>query len=290
MVDHSVFVRTDLPADYLPMARTALGFTRKFQTLESLAVNDAEGPDQIIKKVQPLAISFVKFQDDIILKQMTGHMYIKGYPSFHNHLVRESQYYLAIINQQDLNFIYNQNILYELIFWLRQSAEHASFLMAWADPYERNLKSTAEMYSLKYYDLLNKATLYVSLKSKEPVPEIPSPPGTRLGYIPPVAAQPLPVIDELAAQAMSLTIDYRRFLTELKPLIQEIKVLGLITTLFIDHQTREEDYFLAALKYYFSGDANAFIAEYGNMPFAKDHQEMALYLEDPGYDPSRAYY
>ena len=208
-------------------------------------------------------------------------MYIKGYPSFHNHLVRESQYYLAIISQQDLNFIYNQNILYELIFWLRQSAEHASFLMAWADPYERNIKNTAEMYSLKYYDLLNKAILYVSLKSKEPVPEIPSPPGTQLGYIPPVAAQPLAVIDELAAQAMSLTIDYRRFLTELKPLIQEIKVLGLITTLFIDHQTREEDYFLAALKYYFSGDANAFIAEYANMPFAKDHQEMALYLEDP---------
>jgi hypothetical protein len=57
--------------------------------------------------------------------------------------------------------------------------------------------------------------------------------------------------------------------------------LGIITSLFMDHQTRETDYFIANLTNIATGDNGAFSAEYAAMPFKKDKQEEMLYHPAP---------
>jgi hypothetical protein len=281
--DHAIFVRDDLSANYVKSADEALRFSGEFQSIEEAAINKSATLDNMIRKAQPLVMRFANCQNGLLRDQLAGDLLAKGYPTFRDHLVRESQYYLRWTSGNPPDRTDPEDILFETPFWLRQMVEHSLFLMHWADPYEYALVKAGQDYAKRFDELLSRARLFVSMMSSQPVPEIPSPPGTELGSIPPLAAEPEPphVLTQLVTQSISLTTEYRDYLLRMKPAVEDYRVMGIITSLFMDHQMREADFSIANLNNIATGDSNAFSAEYAAMPFKKDKQEEALYHPMP---------
>ena len=190
---------------------------------------------------------------------------------FRDHLVKENEYYLKLISEETPSAMDNRRILYELVFWLRQTFEHTMFIMHWADPYEFTTIKKAQDFAQQFSYLLNKARSFVSMMSTEPVPEIPSPPGTQLGPQPALALQPIPALMYLVTQSLDLIEEYKNHLLSIRPMVQQVQSLGVLSTRFVDHQTREAEYFIAVLKYILTGDTNTFNNAYAEMPFAEEY-------------------
>lgn len=281
--DHALFAATDLSSDYVSKGEQAHEYSRKFQELETAALDEADRLENLLKKAQPLIIDFVRFQNELLKDQLTGNLIYKGYPTFRDHLVREAQYFLRWIGGGPTNRTDTENVLFETIFWLRQMVEHSLFIVHWADPYEVELVNSGQGYADRFNILLGKARLFASMMSPQPVPEIPAPPGTNLGGIPPLAAvkEPVPAIKYMVKQTLDLTKEYRDYLIKNKPAEENDQALGIITSLFMDHQTRETQLFISDLENIYNGKENAFEAEYVKMPFTKDRQEEKIYRLKP---------
>lgn len=273
IADHALFVRKNLTVEQSPEAEEAMRYHEKFDALDKAA----QTGNFDLEKIRPQVISFVNFSNDLLFSQLTKSMVANDYPSFRDHLVKENDYYLRLISAPS-NAIDNGKILYELTFWLRQTSEHSLFIMHWADPYEFNVTKQSEDFAQQFLNMLNKARLFISMTSPEPVPEIPSPAGTALGPVPALAAQPFPALTLLVSQSLQLTEGYRDHLLSIRKMIQNVETLGVLTTRFVDHQTREAEYFIAVLKYILSNsnETGIFDAEYAGMPFPEEYTNLYL--------------
>lgn len=281
--DHALFAATDLSSDNVTRGKQAHEFSSRFQELEKAALDGEDKLESLVKRARPLVIDFVRFQNELLRDQLTGKLIYKGYPTFRDHLVRESQYFLRWIGGGPTDRTDTENILFETIFWLRQMVEHSLFVVHWADPYEVGLVNSSQAYADKFNILLGKARLFASMMSPQPVLEIPAPPGTDLGGMPPLAAlkEPVPAIRQTVKQTLDLTREYRDYLIKYKPPEESYEELGIITSLFMDHQTRETQLFIADLENIHNGKEDAFDAEYVKMPFTKDRQEEMIYHLKP---------
>ena len=85
----------------------------------------------------------------------------------------------------------------------------------------------------------------------------------------------------LVQQTLDLTMEYHDYLTDLKPAEENFRNMGIITSLFMDHQTRETQVFIANLENILIGNESAFETEYVKMPFTRDRQEEMLYHMKP---------
>lgn len=280
--DHALFVSTDLSSSYVSKGKQAREYSQKFQELENAATNEEDKLENLIKRTQPLVIDFVRFQNEILRDHLTGNLIYKGYPTFRDHLVRESQYFLRWLGGGPTNRADTEDILFEMIFWLRQMVEHSLFVAHWADPFEVDLVNSSQGYADRFNILLGKARLFASMMSPQPVPEIPAPAGTDLGGIWPLAAlkEPLPAIMFTVGQTLDLTKEYRDYLIKYKPPEAHVQELGIITSLFIDHQTRETQLFIADLENIYNRNENAFEDGYVKMPFIKNKQEEMIYHQE----------
>ena len=275
--DHAIFVHNDLTADHVAEADKAFNLSIRFQGLEDIALRKKDELDSLVNVSRSSVIEFVGFQNELLREQMTGHLLAKGYPTFRDHLVRESQYFLRWIDAPT-DRTSPEDILSESIFWLRQMVEHALFLTHWADPYEKSMVSDGQAFAGQFDELLARARLFASMMTPQPVPEIPAPSGTRLGPPPPLASEKnIPAVMHMVAQTLDLTRIYRSFLLELKPPEENFQNMGIITSLFMDHQTRETDYFIANLESILMKEESTFEMAYLRMPFKRDRQEEALY-------------
>ena len=275
--DHAIFVRSGLTADNIEMANKAWSFSQKFIALDNAAQEEKTMPGGLLEKAEPLVNDFVLFQDELLKKQMMAQLLGTSYPVFRDHLVRESLYFLRLIGERPPQRDKPLDILYETLFWLRQFEEHAQFLFHWTDPYEKDNEEHGKEYEKKFHELLMRARLYVSMMTPQPVPEIPV--GNGYGPTPPLSEleEPLPAIKHLVSQTRQLTLDYRKWLINLKPRVEKIEILGIIPSSFVDHQHREASYFLANLERILKGGDDAFEREYEEMPFLLDKQEQKLY-------------
>lgn len=266
IADHALFVRKNLTVEQLKEAERALHYHQEFQALDKLAQEE----ELDLKKVRPLVIDFVNFSNELLLSQLTEQMVANDYPAFRDHLVKENQYYLKLISEEIPEEMDNREILYELIFWLRQTFEHTMFIMHWADPYEFEPIKKAQDFAQRFSYLLNKARLLVSMMSLEPVPEIPSSVGT-LNSFTQAAVKPIPSLMYLVRQSLTLIEEYKSHLLSVRPMVHEVQSLGILSTRFVDHQTREAGYFIAVLKYILTKDTSAFETEYSQMPFGEEY-------------------
>jgi hypothetical protein len=272
IADHALFLRKDLTVYQAEAADRALKFHEQFQALDRQAQQG--GFD--IAGIRPLVVEFIGFSNELLLLQLTQKMVANDYPSFRDHLIKESDYYLRLIGGGSPQVVDNRKMLYEIIFWLRQTSEHSLFIMHWLDPYEFSAVKQSEDFARSFLDLLDKARLFVSMTTSEPVPEIPSPAGTELSPTPPIAAQPVAALLELAKQSLEMAQGYRTHLIAIRPMIQQVATLGVLTTRFVDHQMREAGYFIAILNYMLSGDESAFEREYSQMPFQEEYVNSFL--------------
>ncbi len=172
--DHAIFVHNDLTADHVADADKAFDLSIKFQGLEDIALRKKDELDSLVNASRSSVIEFVGFQNELLREQMTGHLLAKGYPTFRDHLVRESQYFLRLIDAPT-DRTSPEDILSESIFWLRQMVEHSLFLTHWADPYETGMVSDGQAFAGKFDELLARARLFASMMSPQPVPEDPRP-------------------------------------------------------------------------------------------------------------------
>ncbi len=269
IADHAIFLRKDLTVEQAADAEKALRFHQHFEALDHQAQNTGIEFEQVL----PMVKDFIRFQNEMLLSQLTRYMVANDYPAFRDHLVKESEYYLIMAGQNDAGLTDNRTLLYEMIFWLRQTVEHALFIMHWADPYEMTAVKQSEDFANALLGLLNKARLYVSMISTEAVPEIPY--GIQLEP-PPLSGAAVPAVMSLAQQALALVQGYKDHLLAIRPMIKQVETLGVLTTRFVDHQTREAQYFMAVLNYLMTSDIRVFETEYASMPFPEDYTNIYL--------------
>ncbi|WP_027632167.1 DUF2935 domain-containing protein [Clostridium hydrogeniformans] len=212
----------------------------------------------------------MSFSNELLLSQLTEHLVANDYPAFRDHLVKENQYYLKLISEETPEEMGNREILYELVFWLRQTFEHSMFIMHWADPYEFGPIKKAQDFAQQFSYLLNKARLLVSMMSLEPVPEIPSSVEI-LKSLTPAAEKPIPSLMYLVRQSLTLIKEYKSHLLSVRSMIHDFESLGVLSTRFVDHQTREAGYFIGVLNYILTKDTSYFEIEYSDMPFGEEY-------------------
>ncbi len=269
VADHALFLRKDLTVEQSADADKALRFHQEFQELDRMAQSNSVDSG----KIQPMVKDFIRFQNEMLLSQLTRYMVANDYPAFRDHLVKESEYYLIMTGADDFGQMDNKKMLYEMIFWLRQTTEHSLFIMHWADPYEFTAVKQSEDFANSFMGLLNKARLFVSMVSAEAVPELPY--GVQLES-PPASGVAIPAIMNLAKQSLALVQGYKDHLLAIRPMIQQVETLGVLTTRFVDHQTREAQYFTAVLNYIMTSDIRAFENEYATMPFTEEYTNIYL--------------
>ena len=269
VADHALFVYKDLTMEQAADAQKAMQFHEQFQQLDRLAQDNRFDTNAI----RPLIHDFVRFQNELLFMQLTRHMVANDYPAFRDHLVKESQYYLALIDDTKEGPLDNKKALYEIVFWLRQTVEHSLFIMHWSDPYEFMAVKQSEDFANSLMNLLNKARLFVSMTSAQAVPEIPSPTAEQ---DPPLGSAAIPALTSLIKQCLTLIQGYRDHLIAIRPMIQNVETLGVLTTRFVDHQRREAQYFMAVLNYILSQDKDAFEKEYAAMPFQEQYTNLYL--------------
>lgn len=241
-------------------------YHQEFQTFDRLA----QKGELNFQKVRPLVIDFMSFSNELLLSQLTEHMVANDYPAFRDHLVKENQYYLKLISEETPEEMGNREILYELVFWLRQTFEHSMFIMHWADPYEFGPIKKAQDFAQQFSYLLNKARLLVSMMSLETVPEIPSSVEI-LKSLTPAAEKPIPSLMYLVRQSLTLIKEYKSHLLSARSMIHDFESLGVLSTRFVDHQTREAGYFIGVLNYILTKDTSYFEIEYSDMPFGEEY-------------------
>jgi hypothetical protein len=124
--------------------------------------NYSERLENIVCDINDRSINMLK--EVIALKKRLLDLVLKCkifttlYPEMLEHITREAEYYLKILESLQERKFPMQALCEELNFWNHIMGEHAEFIDGMLDPTEKNLKETAEIIAEKFEKLVEECT------------------------------------------------------------------------------------------------------------------------------------
>lgn len=229
MEDHALFIKTGLPFDKPDLIEEASSFEREFKALRGRA----EKP-QIEKKFAELITDtmaslkeFIKYKTLLLGLSLTNKLGSALPPLFFDHIIREAEYFMALLEKIRAGKKLAVVRALEADFWLRIMAEHTKFIGSRLDPSEISLLEVVRGYQTEFDDLTMQGWNYVSFfehKSAE-----------------------LPAFNRFLQDSRSATIRLRDFEQATYDMIVTNRLLSTIPAVLADHVRRETDHFLLIL-------------------------------------------
>lgn len=229
MQEHTVFIKSGLPCDCVDLIDEAQSFC---QELEALRVR-AEKVTNDRKFTELVNDAFITVKELCHFKRQLLNMMLHckllghNFPLFLDHLSREAEYFLGLLDKiKDGKVPLAAGFkAQETGFWVRLMADHTKFIAHLLDPSERMLIEVAQSYSREFDSLYLQGRDFTSMLHRDEV-------GSFKRFMQDVRAA---------------TVRLRDYEKAAHDMIENCRLIGLVSELLADHVRREADHFLLIL-------------------------------------------
>ncbi|HWR42025.1 DUF2935 domain-containing protein [Sporomusa sp.] len=229
MEDHALFIKTGLPFDKPDLIEEASTFEREFKTLRVRAEKSLSEKKfaELITDTMASLKEFIRYKTLLLGLSLTNKLGSALPPLFFDHIIREAEYFMAILEKIRAGKKLAVVKALEADFWLRIMAEHTKFIGCRLDPSERSLRGVVEGYEVEFDDLSMQSRDYVSFFEHKPME--------------------LPAFDRFLQDSRVATMRLRDFEQAAYDMIITNRMLSTIPAALADHVRREADHFLLVL-------------------------------------------
>lgn len=140
-------------------------------------------------------------------------MYTTNYPLLISHIMNEAKMYYNLLNKiENRNYLNQNELLEQELFWENIMKEHAQFIRGLLDPTENDLIINANKFALEYEKIIKNSHEY------------------------------------LTSEVLNETIKFRDFKVTGEEAILNCQLKSIIIPLLADHVVREANHFIRILK------------------------------------------
>ncbi|CQR73363.1 hypothetical protein SOV_51440 [Sporomusa ovata DSM 2662] len=229
MEEHALFIKTGLPFDKPDLIEEAAAFEREFKALYVRAdklTSEKKFAELIAESMESLK-EFIRYKQLLLGLSLTNKLGSALPPLFFDHVIREAEYFMAILEKLHACKKLAVVKALEADFWLRLMAEHTKFIGSRIDPSERSLLDVVAGYQAEFDNLSMQARDYVSFLAHKPMD--------------------LPAFDRFLQDSRVATVRLRDFKQAVHEMIVTNRMLSTIPAAMADHVRREADHFLLVL-------------------------------------------
>ncbi|TWH46427.1 DUF2935 domain-containing protein [Sporomusa sp. KB1] len=229
MEEHALFIKTGLPFDKPDLIEEAAAFEREFKALYVRAdklTSEKKFAELIAESMESLK-EFIRYKQLLLGLSLTNKLGSALPPLFFDHVIREAEYFMAILEKLHACKKLAVVKALEADFWLRIMAEHTKFIGNRIDPSERSLLEVVTGYQAEFDNLSMQARDYVSFLAHKPMD--------------------LPAFDRFLQDSRVATVRLRDFKQAIHEMIVTNRMLSTIPAVMADHVRREADHFLLVL-------------------------------------------
>ncbi|WP_094607860.1 hypothetical protein SPSIL_055890 [Sporomusa silvacetica DSM 10669] len=229
MEEHALFIKTGLPFDKPDLIEEAAAFEREFKALYVRAdkiTSEKKFAELIAESMESLK-EFIRYKQLLLGWSLTNKLGSALPPLFFDHVIREAEYFMAILEKLHACKRLAVVKALEADFWLRLMAEHTKFIGNRIDPSERSLLDVVTGYQAEFDNLSMQARDYVSFLAHKPTD--------------------LPAFDRFLQDSRVATLRLRDFKQAVHEMIVTNRMLSTIPAAMADHVRREADHFLLVL-------------------------------------------
>ena len=229
MEEHALFIKTGLPFDKPDLIEEAATFEREFKALRVRAdklTSEKKFAELIAESIDSLK-EFLRYKQLLLGWSLTNKLGSALPPLFFDHVIREAEYFMAILEKLHACKKLAVVKALEADFWLRLMTEHTKFIGSRIDPSERSLLDVVTSYQAEFDNLSMQARDYVSFLAHKPME--------------------LPAFDRFLQDSRVATVRLRDFKQAIHEMIVQNRMLSTIPAVLADHVRREADHFLLVL-------------------------------------------
>lgn len=214
--DHARFIEEKLKHDETELLGRVSNLKDQLDTLLKEARKGSVRSDRILPVVEEVK----KLKLDILQRHINGEIKIGLPPTFINHMISELESYEKILLNPDTK----SHILEEHYLWQCDAKGHAISLIQALDPTEKKLMKELKKVKKAFGAGFNATIEYI-------------------GYLR-TGESEFPALDKLNDEAVLELLIFLKMLQTMKEERLELKLLGSLAVLLVDHMVREENYFM----------------------------------------------
>lgn len=227
MQEHALFIKAGLPANRKEAIQQAQEFYRIFGALLAKAaeISSDKKFKELIRQSAEKVEEFYRFKRRLLQIALRGELGGTLYPSLLDHVSREAEYFLRLLeSMNDCKAFRLWPKTKEVSFWIRLMSDHSDFIRQMLDPSEVILIETTEGFTSEFDGLFRQSVDFSSMLRG--------------------ATGGVPAFGRFLQDSRVAGMRLRDFKRALHCMLEEKKVLGLMSPLFADHVRREADHFL----------------------------------------------
>jgi hypothetical protein len=227
MQEHALFIKAGLPANRKEAIQEAQEFYRCFGALlaKAGAISSDKKFKELVRQSTEKVEEFYRFKRRLLQLALRGELCGCLYPSLLDHMAREAEYFLRLLeSMSDCKAFQLWPKTKELNFWVRLMSDHSDFIRQMLDPSEAILIETTEGFAGEFDELFRQSVDFSSMLRG--------------------ANCSVPAFGRFLQDTRVAGMRLRDFQRGLHSMLEDKKVLGLITPLYADHVRREADHFL----------------------------------------------
>ncbi len=229
MEEHALFIKTGLPFDKPDLIEEAAAFEKEFKAfrLRAEKLQSEKKFAELVADIIGTLKEFIRFKKLLLGMSLTNRLGSALPPLFFDHLIREAEYFMAILEKLRAGKKLAVVKALEVDFWLRIMADHTKFIDSRIDPSERSLIGVGRGYEVEFDDLSMQARDYVSFFEHH--------------------HNEVPAFGRFLQDSRSATMRLRDFKQAVHEMIVKCKILSTIPATMADHVRREAEHFLLVL-------------------------------------------
>jgi len=236
MEEHALFIKLGLPCSERNLIKKAEEFKGIFSRLlrEAKGNTEKSNYEDLVGSVLEAVIAFREFKLRILHLLVTCELGGNNFPLFMDHLSREAEYFILLLEKAKEFGLENMNRISlpinsmtgETVFWHRIMGDHSKFILSKLDPSEKKFIEITLEFIEEFDDLYHHAKdLQSMLRSFRPV-------GT---------------FDRFVDESQESVEELKEFQLGAESLIRECRILGIIPAEMARHVAEEAQYFLNIL-------------------------------------------
>ncbi|MDR1702781.1 MAG: DUF2935 domain-containing protein [Sporomusaceae bacterium] len=226
MEEHAVFIKDRLPGDQAELLGEVRKFQQEFKSLRLKAekVQNEKKFLELTGQISTALKEYIRYKRHLLSLALTGRLFI--YPFFLDHLVREAEYFLALLSKLRSRNLEMIHVL-ETDFWLRVMSDHTHLLKLFVDPAEKGLATLLNDYVGEFDSLAQEARIFTSMFYNQPTQ--------------------FPVFERFLKDSRSAAVRLRDFKKIFAEMVGANRVITTASELLADHMRREADHFLLVI-------------------------------------------
>lgn len=231
MQEHTTFIKVGLPSEANDYIDAVKEFHKAFSSLlqKTERFKNNKKLNTLLTEISSVLVEFCNFQRKLLSDKMNAKLGGAHYPFFFDHIIRETEYFLVVIQQIETSDVVYKNVSQtkEIVVWLRLMSDHVKLICHYLDPSERRLLKMSMEYAELFDNLVLEARDVASML---------------YCYKGEIAAFRRFLLDvRLDVQRVR---DFKQMAAEL---ISDCRLLSIMSVDLVDHMKRESEHFLMVL-------------------------------------------